>query len=144
MSVSRRQAPGSPRAGTEGFTLVEVLAGIVIVAIALGGLYALYHTLVLAEAHRRQLVEATAAVTSAIEQAKALPWEQMPAAFTGGRCPPGSPAAEGLALRCSLETDPPGLDPLGAGLVRITASATDPRTGSTIADITVLRAREGF
>ncbi|MBE3597306.1 MAG: prepilin-type N-terminal cleavage/methylation domain-containing protein [Limnochordaceae bacterium] len=131
-------------ARTTGFTLIEVLAGITVVAVALAGLFMLYTTLTRVEAHRRQLTQATAALTSTVEQVKAMPWSQLIAGFTGGECPSGPPVGQSLVLRCTLQPEPPAKDLDSAGLVRITVEAVDAKTGRRIADITLLRAREGF
>lgn len=118
-----------------GFTLLEVLVGIVIVAVALAGLYALYDAIVRIEAHRRQLTEATAALTSTAEQLKALPWEQLTSKFPDNTCLKGAVTVGNITVQCTVQLK-------DSGLVHVTVTAS--AGGKKVADISFLRAKEGF
>ncbi|WP_324715631.1 prepilin-type N-terminal cleavage/methylation domain-containing protein [Carboxydochorda subterranea] len=143
MTGRARKPSGCQEDGVEGFSLIEVLAGIVIVAVALGGLYVLYSTIVRIDAHRRQLTEATATLTSTAEEIKSMPWEQL-VRFPGEECPSTIPVPRGLALRCTRQAEPPETDLKTALLVRVTIEVRDQETGRLVADVTLLRAKEGF
>lgn len=127
---------GVAAASREGFGLIEVLLGVLVVSVALAGLYALYSALLKAEAHRREQVEAAEALLSVVEQIKALPWATLWAGFPNGQCPSGATSPSGVSLRCSSQRK-------GPRVIEVTVTAWD-RQGRLIDQVQFRRFVQGF
>lgn len=124
-----------------GFTLVEVLLGIIIVSFVFASVYMLYNAVIRVDLRRRQVTEATSALLSAAEQLKALPWEELtdPKRFPDGTCLKGPLVVGSITVDCEVEVVEES-PKSGLAQVLLTASAG----GRNVAEISFLRAKEGF
>lgn len=139
MSSGTRQKPtGLSQRWDAGFTLVEVLLGVIIVSLALAGLFMLYDAAVWFDGRRRQLTEATFALVSVAEQLKSLSWEQLTDTqkVPNGTCLKGPVALGPVTVDCEVEVV------AESGLAHVTLTAST--RGRNVAEISFLRAKEGF